>query len=412
MKTRSRDFLVSSLSLAVMTMMPARWIAAEDLSIPSLNREYRIAVGLPTDMALVASTAVSVNQALSDLYFEGLSLLLPHAIRPVVGIAWQTWWMYLLTIYPHEFGHWSRAKEIGGDFLIQGFALPWPKATMVLPAGVDPLSEGLTSVAGFEINALMRRQTVDSFYANGYAHSDELIFSLIQEVYYPGYAFLIAPAAGTVDPENPLTWQHTTGDPVEAALLAFTASTGRPAVRTDGTVDPDLVSSYRECTLMSVVAMLLDPMLYQSVLASGADMEVNRGLVRPWMIGGSPFAWMYSTLFHPTPLGYELSLINHFRLAGRPYDLTFRFGRPIFDVGAGISAPGLVKAGGLRIGVALDYFFQEPYGHGLGGTLSAGWELGDSWSLGLEAGAKTRGYLLGKPIAESARILLEARYRH
>ena len=409
---RSHALVFSCVFLAVTLFSPLPGIAAEDWSVPSLNREYRLAIGLPTDMALIASTAVNLNQAFSDCYFEYLGLLLPQALRPAVGIVWQTWWMYLLTIYPHEFGHWSRAREIGGDFVIHGFALPWPKATMVLPAGVDPLSEGLTSVAGFEINALMRRQTVDGFYSQGFAHSDELIHALIQEIYYPGYAFLIAPAVGTVDPENPQTWQHTTGDPVESALLAFTASTGRPAVRTDGTVDPGLVSYYRECTLMSVAAMLLDPMLYQSAFAFGVDMAENRGLVRPWMIGGDSFAWMYSTLFHPTPLGYELSLVNHFRLAGRPFDLTLRYGRPILDVGAGVSAPALVAAGGLKLGVTLDYFYQEPYGHGLGCTVSAGWDLGDAWTLGLEAGGKTRGYLLGRPIAESARLLLEVRYRH
>jgi hypothetical protein len=411
MKKYSRVFLASCLCLAVMTMMPARGDAAEDVFIPLLNREYRIAVGLPTDMALIASTAVNSVQALSDLYFEGVGLPLPPAIRPVVGIVWQTWWMYLLTIYPHEFGHWSRAREIGGDFIIQGFALPWPKATMVLPAGVDPLSEGLTSVAGFEINALMHRQVMDGFYAHGFAHSDELVFALIQEIYYPGYAFLIAPAVGSVDPADPRTWQHTTGDPMEAALLAFTAWTAKPPVRPDGTVDPDLESFYRECTLMSVVAMFLDPMLYQGVLAFAADMAVNHGLVRPWMMGGDSFAWMYSTLFNPTPMGYELSLANHFRLADRPFSLTLRYGRPILDVGLDISAPVLIRSGGLCIGIALDYFYQDPYGHGLGTTVSAVWDLGDSWSLGVEAGGKTRGYLLGRPIAESARILLEARYR-
>lgn len=397
--------------LTMTAFSPVSALAAEAWPVPPLNREYRLAVGLPSDMALIASTAVNANQALSDLYFECLGLLLPRALRPAVGIVWQTWWMYLLTIYPHEFGHWSRAREIGGDFVIHGFALPWPKATMVLPAGVDPLSEGLTSVAGFEINALMRRQTVDGFYARGFAHSDELIFALVQEIYYPGYAFLIAPAVGTVDPENPQTWQRTNGDPVESALLAFTASTGRPAVRTDGTVDPGLVGYYRECTLMSVAAMLLDPMLYQSALAFGVDMTVNRGLVRPWMIGGDSFAWMYSTLFHPTPLGYEISLVNHFRLAGRPFNLTLRYGRPILDVGAGVSAPTLVRAGSLTLGVTVEYFYQEPYGHGLGCTVSAGCDLGDAWTLGCEAGGKTRGYLLGRQITESARLLLELRYR-
>jgi hypothetical protein len=45
------------------------------------------------------------------------------------------------------------------------------------------------------------------------------------------------------------------------------AWTDRPAVRPDGTVDPDLESICRECTFMSLAAMLLNPMLYQGVPA-------------------------------------------------------------------------------------------------------------------------------------------------
>jgi hypothetical protein len=41
------------------------------------------------------------------------------------------------------------------------------------------------------------------------------------------------------------------------------------------------VSYYGECTLASVLWMLLDPLLYQGVLAFGADRESGSGLAAP-----------------------------------------------------------------------------------------------------------------------------------
>jgi hypothetical protein len=152
---------------------------------------------------------------------------------------------------------------------------------MVLPSGRNLYEETLTSIAGFEINNLMRFQIVSAFFRDGHAHSEELVRAFIQEIYYPAYAFLIAPTVGSVDPESPGTWIDTVGDPVESALGVYRSYTGRPAVRQDNTVDPELVSYYGECTLASVLWMLLDPLLYQGVLAFGADRESGSGLAAP-----------------------------------------------------------------------------------------------------------------------------------
>ncbi len=74
---------------------------------------------------------------------------------------------------------------------------------MVLPADVDLFEETLTSVAGFEINLLMRQTEIRDFVTRGYGFADELTHSFVQAIYFPEYAFVVAPLVAGIDPERP-----------------------------------------------------------------------------------------------------------------------------------------------------------------------------------------------------------------
>jgi len=395
----------------VLLLFPAAALTAVDLGAPGTNREYSLAISDPTDMDLVARTGVSAYKLLADAYLLCLDNLVPKPIRPFTTAAWLFSSSYLATIWPHEFGHRARARQIGGDFVIEGFAVPWPKARMVLPTGRTLYEETLASVGGFEINGLMRLQIVSAFFRNGYAYSEELIHSFIQEIYYPMYAFLIAPGVGSVDPESPGTWIDTVGDPVESSLLVYRSYTGRPAVRQDNTVDPELVSYYRECTFASVLWMLLDPLLYQGVLSFGADRESGSGRIAPWMIGNDSFAWMYSTLFNPSPLGYELHLYNYIRVNGKLFVVRLRYGRPYLNIGIGAEIPELWGMGRFDFGARAEYWLQDVYGQGVLLSGRAGFSPNDAWRLSVDAGWKQRGYLLGAPLGETPMLRLLVDYR-
>jgi hypothetical protein len=98
--------------------------------------------------------------------------------------------------------------------VVSGRGFPFPKAEMNLPSSISQEKGTLTSVGGFEINNLMARQAHLDFYNNNYGYADELIHAFIQQVYFPFYAFIVAPARAT----KPSTRTDTRGDPVEFTL--------------------------------------------------------------------------------------------------------------------------------------------------------------------------------------------------
>lgn len=162
-------------------------------------REYRFVFGLPDEIEVFATAGVSLNKVFTDIYYKGLGPLLPKTVAPFTETIWSVFWTYFFSMWPHDFGHWSRAKQVGGEFIIHKFGIPFPKAEMKLPPNITHEEETLTLIGGFEVNNLMKNQTHIDFYNNNFAHADELVHAFIQEVYYPFYAFVIIPA----DPLNP-----------------------------------------------------------------------------------------------------------------------------------------------------------------------------------------------------------------
>jgi hypothetical protein len=366
-------------------------------------REYRLLLGHPEEMEVIANTGVTLNKVMSDLYFKGFGPKLPAKVGKITEVAWSVFWTFSTSLWPHEFGHWARARQTGGDFIFTGFTFPFPTARMEFPAAYKtPEDATLPSIGGFEINSLMRRQAHDDFYRNRFAHSDELVHSFIQEVYYPFYAFVVAFA----DVDNPYTWTNTRGDPVEGALSVYRTFTGREALRSDSTVDPDLIRQYRESVYMSVLWTALDPMLYISAKAFNKNMKDNSGLMRPWMLfSRSDIGWTWGTSFNPSPLGYELYFTNYLRLEDRLYSLYIKGGRPYKNIGAGFSVPDLVSVGKFSLGSSCDFWMQDVYGKGLAASLLSEFRLSRNSGLLVKAGWKERGYVMGRNSKESALLM-------
>ena len=368
-----------------------------------VRREYSLLFGGIDDPATYARAGLDLDKAMSDLYYYGIGRAIPPTIDAFAATAWQVWWSFMTTIWPHEFGHWSRARQIGGEFVFERLSIPWPETRMDLPATRSLAEEALTSVGGFEINYLMRAMALDDLYSRGYSFSDELIHSFIQGIYYPGYAWVVAPLVngGWIDPADPDTWIHTMGDPVESTLLVFKSFTGRQPITGEGRVDPDLVAYYWESLIMSLAWTLLDPALYEGARAFNVDMRDNSGLVRSRMWGDPAFSWSYGTMFNASPLGYELYLVGRFQASGCYASAYLKYGRPFLNLGAGLAVPRLIEVGPVAAGGRLDYWYEGPYGQGIALDTQVETSLGPAVGLVLGGGWKSAGYLVGRPLGQS-----------
>jgi hypothetical protein len=398
---KSRKLLLCGLFL-VCSVFSA---AAEKDSIHAL-REYHFYFGGINDLYTVANLGFNGYAALTDAYYLKIAEQIPDKTEGICAAVWQTWWSFMLTIWPHEFGHWTRARQVGGEFVFEKISIPWPDARMDLPEDIDLFSETLTSVGGFEINNLMHRMIGDRYYAKGYGFANLGVHSFIQQIYYPAYAFIVAPLVNgkRQDPEDPDIWIHTMGDPVESTLLVYRNYSGAAIPEAGMPVDPWLVNYYRECKWMSLLWTALNPGIYEGVRAFGAPMERNGGYMEPRMLGNFRFSWMYGTLFNASPLGYELYLDQHVRINGQYLRCSLRYGRPFQNYGIEISMPEIYKDKNVILGADAAYWYQEMFGHGI--RIGGNGEIRFRGLPGimLAGGWKSEGYVLGMPVEQTAYI--------
>ena len=162
---------------------------------------------------------------------------------------------------------------------------------------------------------------------------------------------------------------------------------------------------------MSLLWTLLDPMLYQSAKGFGADMKKNYGLMTPWMLGNERNAWIYSTQFHASPLGYEMYFTNYMRLNRKLYTMYIKYGRPYKNTGIGIYIPGLFETENFTLGAAVDLWNQDIYGKGAAISLDVEYQLHKNFGLLLKGSWKNRGYVIGKRVEKSPMLLAGFNYR-
>lgn len=168
----------------LLTMAAAAFVRGDDEIRFIPEREYRFVFGGLQDLNSVARIGVNLYALMTDAYYLGLSPDIPPKLEPFTGVVMQTIASFGMTIWPHEFGHWTRAREIGGEFVFEKLTFPWPKARMDLPEDVSLISETMTSVGGFEINNLMRRQIISDFYSHDHSYANLMVHAFIQEIYF------------------------------------------------------------------------------------------------------------------------------------------------------------------------------------------------------------------------------------
>lgn len=371
------------------------------------SRQYSLVYGPHYELETFATTGITLNKVFTDIYYRGFANEIPQKLAPWTDTIWSIFWSFMCTMWPHDGGHWSRAQQVGGDFVITKFGFPFPVAEMRLPDVLDPKDETLISIGGHEINFLMREQIHSDYYDKQYIYADELIHAFVQDVLFPFYAFVIASA----DPTEPSIWLDTRGDPVEYTLSVYKSYTGRPPVRDDGTVDPTLIKQYRESSYLSVIWPLLNPLFYKSLTAFSADMRQNHGLMLgPWMLRGNNVSWSWGTHFHPSPLGYELHLNNYILYNEKLLIVKLKSGRPYKNIGVGISSPRILEKGAFQFGLSADIWDQDKYGNGISMQINAAYRPENGLGLIVKSGYKSEGYLVGRNVDESWILLAGITY--
>ena len=366
---------------------------AEDSASPM--REYPLSIGDPLDSRNVVRAAVALNKLGYDLYTSGISPLLPEWADPWIEPVWSFLWTFNLTMWPHDFGHWARANQAGGNFVIESYAFPFPLARMVVPDGTSKAQETLMSGGGFEINTLMRKYTEDRYYQTGYSDAEDIVHSFIQSMMFPLYTNVIAPT----NANDPDSWGETSrGDPTQYTQLVFENYTGRPAVTADNKVDPDLVSLYREIFWMNILTIAIDPWMYKAAKAFTLDMKQRPQMRSPWLYTSDNFAWAYTSRFNTGVLGYEVYLTQHLKLNERYFSVYLRTGRPFKNNGIGVRVPDLVRVNRFSLDTTLDAWDQGVYGMGGMMGVSPSYRVNRHLRLSLDLHWKSDGYVIGLPV--------------
>jgi len=400
--------------LAYLAVIPfffcAPGAAMAQKSADAPDRIYTFAGATSPEVELSAIYGVSLNNLTQDIYLNHIGPALGQGTgEKVAATTWSVFWTYFYIIWPHEMGHWLRAQQVEGEFVFHNYALPFPHTTFEDNEKTTLEEEILLSIGGFEVNAMIARDSELKFHTQGQAYADEMVHGFIHQIFFPMYAWLIFPA----DAKKPDTWLDTKGDPVQFVLLAYRRHTGREPVREDGTVDPELVDLYNETALMSLVWPMLNPMFYRSTRAFGYDMREDPSMDSGGMLlGDRDLGWTYGTQFRPSALGYELYFTNYISWQGKMLALYFKHGRPFKNNGAGLEIPMLYESGALDLGVKVEGWEQDLYGNGAAAYLDMSVRLTENWRLALQGGYKQKGYLTGEALEEGFKALMTLEYRY
>ena len=71
------------------------------------------------ELNAIATAGVNLNKMFTDLYLYGISPAMPEGIEPTTRTLWHVFWSFNLSMWPHDAGHWARARQVGGNFVIE-----------------------------------------------------------------------------------------------------------------------------------------------------------------------------------------------------------------------------------------------------------------------------------------------------
>ena len=370
------------------------------------QREYPLTLSYQPDIRIAGNNGIALNRLTEDAFINYLAPHLSGVFGEIIGGTWNFFFNHFYTLWPHEFGHWMRAEEIGVKFTFHDFNPILPHTTVDIPDGRTLTDEesALVSVAGFEVNSYIARRGELEFYTNGFAYSSDLTHAWINEIFFPVYAFLVFP----IDPEEPSIWQKTKGDPVHFILPVYERFTGRSAIDTNGNVDSKLVSLYETATLLSLIVPLTDPFFYQAVIENFSTKSYKTlRPVTPWiLLGNRDLGWTYGTHFNPSPLGYEIYFTNYLFIQKKLIALSLKWGAPFLNQSIGIRLPGIFRSKGFSLSPYIEVWDQSFSGVGAG----IGSEFRFKFSangpeLWTDLGYKTEGYSLALPLQRGLHAL-------
>ena len=361
-------------------------------------RTYDFGIYNNLDLRNSSTNAISTHRLLNDGFYS----LIASKMNPKAGNISRGVFTfastYLTMLWSHEFGHFFRARQVGGAFNIHNFDLPVPYTTADLPIDISLVDEAIFVTAGFEVNYLNVRSIQSQFIRQNGIWNEDLSLSFANRLMYPIYTSLIVP----INAADANVWIETAGDPVQYILPVFKNYSNDQVFMPDGSVNPDLVNLYNQASIFAIAFQFFDPQFYRELGASFGDAKKTR---RPiFILGEYGNGWTYGTLFNASPLGYELYMQNYIHLNDRQYGLYLKYGRPYKNIGLGLSMNDVITYRKFRSDVLLEAWQQDIFGNGISAEFIGQWRVSEKLGINFNLGAKTEGYVLGKQLDSGLNI--------
>lgn len=397
---------IKNFSLTILVTFSAWNLNAEQGQTRNVTYNYDVAAFTNHDLRTSSTNFITAHRLLSDSFYRQISEKEPSAGLDFLTSAYQFSLTYMTMLWSHEMGHFIRAKQVGGQFNIHDFGLPIPYTTVDLPGDISLEDEASFVTAGFEVNYLNVRHLQSDFIRHNGGTNEDLGLTFANRLMYPIYTTMIVP----IDPSDPSVWNTPAGDPSQYILPVFERYSGDQVLLMNGSVNPELVSLYNEATLLAVLVNFADPNFYNELGASFGDQNKVR---RPiFLLGNYQNGWTYGTSFNASPLGYEIYLRNYIHINNQQFMVYAKYGRPFNNLGVGLQVNDLISGSRLSADLVTDFWQQDDYEYGAAAEVIGQYKLGANSSLTFSVGAKTEGYLLGKPLDAGFISSLGVSYHH
>jgi len=393
--------------LSFLILIPAQIIygqSEDSTEYPIFHRHYDIGIAPNFDLHNLSRNSLTTFKVSQDAFNVGVRQKLPKKLGNVLTGVWSFSMTYLHMIWPHEFGHSMRARQIGGQFHIHNSALPFPYTTMELPDNASYIDRALSVTGGFEVNYLTSSSIRRDFYEYNGLYNDELALSFANNMMFIVYTNLVVGR----NPKDPDTWVNTAGDPVHIVHPVWQEYSNNEVIMPDSIVNPGLVKFYNQSWLFGALWQLADPYFYKQTV--GAFSESLKGK-RPWYwVGDYEKGWTTGTSFNMSPLGYELYLNNFVNWNDRLFEVSLKYGRPFKNNSLILSCPDVYDGDVLKIGARAEVWDQDIFGTGFSAIANASFKFQSNLAITTEIGYKSDGYSLGRSLDESLILWMGLQY--
>ncbi len=357
------------------------------------HRSYNGIYGIKYDLINSSENSKSALKIFSDIFYRGIGPKIKNDIvKNVTGFAWSFVGKWFSILWPHEFGHVLRTKQVGGKFSFVKLKFPGIIGDMDLPYTATLEQRTLALIGGFETNYLIARDIQFDFHKYDGLYNDEVGVAFGNRIMYALYVFVFS----RQNPKDLQTWYLEGGDPVNFTKLVWELG-GREVVTNDSVVNNDLIKFYNFASWISIFWNLLDVNFYKQARAFFGD-ELKEE--RPLFFGNENLSWSYGTLFNTSVLGAELYFNNYIKSRDNFYCFYIKYGFPFENYGLGFILSDMVNLRNINVTGRLDFWGQEFYKKGVALSLSFQQKISDKLSIMGRIGYKTKGYLVGQPICE------------